>query len=173
MSKARLLIVLVVLALVAVGCSKAAERTIEGAIEKQIEDESGGNANVDINEDDGSVSIETDEGSIQIGGAEIPGDFPLPVPDHAEVISVMSTSGENAGAQVSMTFDPDDLDDVAALYEDFFNDQGWEVSRTNSDSDGIKIVFISGSSDQLTASVIIGYTDGEETASLTAQYGDY
>jgi hypothetical protein len=172
MSKARLLIVLVVLALVAVGCAKAAENTIEGAIEKQLEEENGGNANVDINEDDGSVSIETDEGSMQIGGGEIPSDFPLPVPDGAEVVSVISTSGETDGAQVSMTFDPDDFDNVATLYDEFFNEQDWEVSRTNSDSDGIKIVLISGSNDQLTASVIIGYTDGEEIASLTAQYGN-
>ncbi len=172
MSKARLLIVLVVLALVAVGCAKAAERTIEGAIEKQLEEEGGGNANVDISEDDGSVSIETDEGSMQIGGGEIPSDFPLPVPEGAEVVSVISTSGETAGSQVSMTFDPDHFDDVATLYDDFFNEQDWEVSRSNSDSDGIKIVFISGSNDQLTAQVIIGYTDGEEIASLTAQYGN-
>ena len=171
MSKARLLIVLVVLALVAAGCAKAAEKTIEGAIEKQIEEEGGGNANVDISEDDGSVSIETDEGSMQIGGGDIPSDFPLPVPEGAEVVSVISTSGETAGSQVSMTFDPDDFDDVATLYDDFFNEQDWEVSRSNSDSDGIRIVFISGSNDQLTAQVIIGYTDGEEIASLTAQYG--
>jgi hypothetical protein len=172
MSKARLLIVLVVLALVAAGCAKAAEKTIEGAIEKQIEEEGGGNANVDISEDDGSVSIETDEGSMQIGGGDIPSDFPLPVPEGAEVVSVISTSGETAGSQVSMTFDPDDFDDVATLYDDFFNEQDWEVSRSNSDSDGIRIVFISGSNDQLTAQVIIGYTDGEEIASLTAQYGN-
>jgi len=172
MSKARLLIVLVVLALVAAGCAKAAEKTIEGAIEKQLEEEGGGNANVDISEDDGSVSIETDEGSMQIGGGDIPSDFPLPVPEGAEVVSVISTSGETAGSQVSMTFDPDDFDDVATLYDDFFNEQDWEVSRSNSDSDGIRIVFISGSNDQLTAQVIIGYTDGEEIASLTAQYGN-
>ncbi|MGZ5384296.1 MAG: hypothetical protein ACXW15_07285 [Acidimicrobiia bacterium] len=172
MSKARLMIVLAVLALIAVGCAKTAEQTLENQVENQLEEESGGDANVDINEDDGSVSIETDEGSMQIGGGEIPSDFPLPVPDHAAVLSVVSTSGENAGAQVSMSFDPGDFDDVAAMYDDFFNDQDWEVSRTNSDSDGSKVVIISGSNDELTTSVIVAYTDGEEMATLTAQYGN-
>jgi hypothetical protein len=46
------------------------------------------------------------------------------------------------------------------------------VSRTNSDSDGDKLVIISASNDELTASVIIGYTHGEETATLTAQYAN-
>lgn len=166
------MIVLAVLGLIAVGCAKTAEQTMENQIENQLEEESGGNADVDINEDDGSVSVETDEGSMQIGGGEIPSDFPLPVPDDAAVLSVVSTSGDNAGAQVSMSFDPGDFDDVAAMYDDFFNDQGWEVSRTNSDSDGSKLVIISGSNDQLTTSVIVAYTDGEEMATLTAQYGN-
>jgi len=172
MSKVRLVVVLVILALVAVGCAKTAENVLENAIEKQLEDEGGGDVNVDLNEDGGSVSIETDEGSVEFGNTEIPADFLLPIPNYEEVGGVITTTGEFASTQVILSFDPDDFDEVAALYEDFFNDQGWEVSRTESSGEGVRFVSITGSSDELAASVFITYSDGDDVASLTAQYGN-
>ena len=172
MSRLKYPAVLVIVALVAVGCAKTAEKTLEEAIERQIEEEGGsGDATVDL-DDDGGISIETDEGSIQIGGGEIPDDFLLPVPDYKELSGVSTFTGEFAGAMVTLSFDPDDFEDVADLYEEFFNDQGWEVSRTDTSSGDDRIVIISGSSDELTASAIVGYTDGDDVATLTAQYSN-
>src|SRR3990170_3021142 len=85
MSGVRFLVVLVVVVLAAAGCAKAAEKTVEQAIERQLEEQGSGDVNVDVDEDGGSVSIETDEGSFQMGGGEIPGDFLLPVPDYQEI----------------------------------------------------------------------------------------
>jgi hypothetical protein len=172
MAKIRLMIVLVVLALVAVGCGKAAETVLEGAIENQLEEDGGGDVNVNVDEDGGSISIETDEGSVNIGGTEIPDDFPLPVPDYEEVVGVVTQTGEFASSMVTLSFDPDDFDDVAALYEDFFDEDGWEVSRTESNADGDRMVIFYASKDAVSASAIVGYNDGEETATVIAQYGN-
>jgi len=172
MSKIRLFVVLVVLATAAAGCARAVEDALEGAVERQLEEESGsGNVNVDLNEDDGSVSIETDEGSIEIGGAEIPNDFPLPLPEDYEVVSVVTQTGEAAGTLVTLGFDPVDFDVVAAMYEDFFNDQGWEVSLTNSSAGADKLAIIGAEGFGLSASIIVGHTEGDDVATVIAQYG--
>ena len=172
MSGVRFLMVLVVVVLAAAGCAKAAETTVEQAIERQLEEQGSGDVNVDVDEDGGSVSIETDEGSFQMGGGEIPDDFLLPVPDYQEISNVLTQTGESAGTMVTLTFDPDDFDDVVDLYEGFFNDEGWEVSRTESSADNQRTVVIYGTSDEVSASAIIGYTDGEDVATLTAQYNN-
>jgi hypothetical protein len=172
MSKMRLGFVIVILALVSVGCGKAAENIIEGAIENQLEEEGGGNVNVDLDEDGGVVSIETDEGSMSIGGTEIPDDFPLPLPDYDEVVGVVTQTGDIASSMVTLSFDPNDFDDVAELYQGFFNDAGWELSRTDSTTDGDRMVIIYASKDEVSASAIVGYNEGEDFATVIAQYGN-
>jgi hypothetical protein len=158
------------MALAAAGCGKAAEKTLEEAIERQIEEEGeSGDVNVDL-DDDGGISIETDEGSFQIGGNEIPDGFLLPIPDYEEISAVSSQTGEFAGAMVTVTFDPDEFEDVAEMYEDFFNDQGWEISRTDANTGNDRMVIIYGEGDELSASAIVGYTDGADVATVTAQY---
>lgn len=168
----RLGFVIVVVAVITVGCAKAAENIIEGAIENQLEEEGGGDVNIDLDEDGGVVSIETDEGSMSIGGTEIPDDFLLPLPDYDEVGSVISQTGDSAYTQVYVSFDPDDFAEVVVLYEDFFNDGDWEVSRFDSSGDGVKNVLISGTKDGMTASAVISYAEGEDVATLSVQYGD-
>lgn len=168
----RLGLIIVILALMSVGCGKAAENLIEGAIENQLEEEGVGDVNIDLDEDGGVVSIETDEGSMSFGGTEIPNDFRLPIPDYEEVVGVATQTGEFASSMVTLSFDPDDFDDVAALYEDFFSDEGWEVSRTDSSADGDRMVIFYASKDAVSASAIVGYNEGEETATVIAQYGN-
>lgn len=171
MSRFRNLIVVVVVMLVVAGCAKAAEQVLEEAIEQQIENE-GGSGEVDIDlDDDGGVSIETEEGSIQIGGNEIPDDFLLPIPDYEELMGVTTFTGDETGASVSLTFDPDDFDEVVELYADFFSDQGWEVGQTDTSSGDQRVVIITGTGDEVSASAILGYTEGDDTANLTANYG--
>ena len=172
MSRLRLGFVIVVVALIAAGCGKAAETVIENAIENQLEEEGGGDVNIDLDEDGGVVSIETDEGSMSIGGTEIPDDFRLPLPDYDEVVGVITQTGDFASSMVTLSFDPDDFDDVAELYEDFFNEEGWELSRTDSSSDGDRMVIIYASKDEISASAIVGHNDGEDLATVIAQYGN-
>ena len=167
-----MIVMMAVALLAASGCASAAENIVENAIENQLEEEGGsGNVDVNIDEDEGSVSIETDEGSIVIGGNEIPEGFPLPIPDYEEVMGV-TTQNDDSGtySSVILSFDPGDLDDVADLYEDYFDDQNWEVSRTNSSSEGSTFTMISGTSEAENASAVIAYDEGEDLATLSLTY---
>jgi hypothetical protein len=69
-----------------------------------------------------------------------------------------------------LSFDPDDIDQVAYLYEDFFNDQGWETTRTDATSGDIRNLWISGISGGIDAAAAIGYSDGDDVATLTLLY---
>lgn len=174
MVRSRLLVLLMVMAIAATGCAGAAENIVENALENAIEDEGGsGNVNIEIDEDEGSASIETDEGSIQIGGTDIPSDFPLPIPDYEEVSGVITSSQEGTeSTQIILSFDPDDIDEVADLYEEFFNDQGWETTRTDTTSGDIRNLWIGGISGGIDAAAVIGYTDGGDVATLTLLYAN-
>ena len=172
MPRMRFLVMLVAMALAVAGCAKTAEETLEEAIEQQIEEQGGsGDVSVDL-DDDGGISIETDEGSFQIGGNEVPDDFLLPIPAYEEISAVSTQTGEYGGAMLTLTFDSDDFEDVADMYEDYFSDQGWEVSRTDTSTGNDRMVIIYGEGDELSASAIVGFTDGEEVATLTAQYNN-
>lgn len=165
--------VVVLLMVAAAGCGNAAEEVLEQAIENQIEDEGGsGDVDIDLDEDEGVVSIETEEGSFQIGGGEIPDDFLLPIPNYIDVEMVSSQTGDFAGATVALTFDGDDFEDVISLYEDFFTDEGWEFSRTDTTTGNETMVLIFAESDELGASVIVNYSEGDETGNLNVQYAD-
>jgi hypothetical protein len=168
----RFVVVIVGLAMVAVGCGNAAENVLEGAIVSQLEEEGGGDADIDLAEDDRSVSIETDEGSIEIGGGEIPDDFLLPIPDHLEVQMVSSQTGDYAGATVALTFDGDDFQAEIALYEDYFAVEGWEFCRTDTTNGNETVVFIFAQTSDLGASVTTRMaTHGQPQRSVRLQLG--
>lgn len=172
MVRARFLVVLIAMAIAATGCASAAENIVENAIENAIENEGGsGDVNIDIDEDDGSVSIDTDEGSIEIGSTDIPDDFPLPIPDYEEILAVTTQSFEGTeSTQAILSFDPDDINQVADLYKDFFDDQGWEVNRLDSSADNVTSIWISGTSDDVDAAAVIGYSDDDDVATLSLSY---
>ena len=169
--RTRFLVMLIAIGLLTTACGNAAEDLVENAIENAIESEGGGDVNIDIDEDGGSASIETDEGSIQIGGGDIPADFPLPIPDYEEVAGVVTSDQEGTeSTQIILSFDPDDIDEVADLYEGYFNDQGWETTRTDTKSGDIRNLWISGISGGIDAAAAIGYNDGDDVATLTLLY---
>ena len=62
------------------------------------------------------------------------------------------------------------IDQVADLYEDFFSDQGWEVSRIDSSADNVRNLWITGTSDDVDAAAVIGYSDDDDVASLSLSY---
>lgn len=68
MKKIYLFISLLLLIVLLVGCQKAAEKAAEEAMEEQIKAETGGEAEVNIEGD--SMTIETDEGTIEVKGVE-------------------------------------------------------------------------------------------------------
>jgi hypothetical protein len=108
------LVLLTVAALVASACSSAAETLTEQIVE------AGAEGDVDVNIDDETVSVsfedEDGSGSFTVGGGEIPSDFPVPVPDGGEVMSIFESEGD-IGAAVS--YDAGSYDELVAFYEDW------------------------------------------------------
>lgn len=78
-------------------CGEAAERAAEEAAENAIEDANGGNADVDIDGDE--VTIENSDGSVVVGGGDLPEGFPEDaVPLVGEVKSGTAVdTGQGAG----------------------------------------------------------------------------
>jgi hypothetical protein len=136
--------------LVLTACGKAAETLTEKAIEAQT----GGD--VDISDDGNSISIESEDGSgsisiesgdngetgsisgtddsgnefkVDVGGAEIPDDFPMPVFEPSEVTGVIKTE-TSAGTSyiINLVIAEGDADSVLDFYKDWFASEGMEIA---------------------------------------------
>ncbi len=122
-------VVMLGLAVTATSCGAVAERATERAVEKAIENESGGNVDVDLNGSDGGIQVTDDTGQMAIGGgAEIPADFPMPVPSGGEVLFSLTNAG---GASVTVQYEDSRYDEIVATYEDHFAGQT-DVQRSES-----------------------------------------
>lgn len=119
----RLVSMLMVFGLVVLGACSG------GDIAEQIIEQQEGVGDVEIDEDTGEVSIETEDGSAVIGGGEIPADLPVPVPDGGTVQAVFQ---QDAGYSVSVQYSGG-FDDIVDFYADWIDSQGLEVAnRTDS-----------------------------------------
>lgn len=157
----RIVAVVGVLSLTLAGCSPAdiTERIVERAVESQegVED-----VEIQIDEGDGRVVIEfkiedvegtvvdeipdekraeqDTEGAIVIGGADIPADFPVPVPDGGTVASLF-TMGDATGnwTMLQVTFPLDEYDHLKQFYSDWAEaaDEGAMVFETFAPEPGI------------------------------------
>ncbi len=123
----RLVPVFVAAVLVLAACQSVAENLTEKVVEQ-----SAGVDEVDINTDTGELSIETDEGSIKIGGTEIPDGFPVPLPDGGEVESVFD-SGDNK--LVSLTYPAERYDELVAFFDEWSTTRGgeWDTGKSTYD----------------------------------------
>lgn len=86
---------LLLLATLASGCGKAAEKASETIIESNIP----GGGSVDINSDDGMITIETPEGNVQAGeSVALPDNFPedIPIPEGVTWNLVQNISSDGA-----------------------------------------------------------------------------
>jgi len=115
------------------GCGSIGEAVSERAIEEGLEAAGGGgDVDIDLDDENGGISIETSEGSMQIGNAEIPDGFPesIPLPDDATIVSAMSFS-EDDGANFNVTMTvPGAADALAADLEDQLTANGYEIVGT-------------------------------------------
>lgn len=117
----------------------AAEEVGEEAAEPDVDAENDAG-------DDGIVVTGSDaageEAQIVIGSSEIPDDFPMPIPEGAEVVNVSSID-TSAGSSTSVTveIDPAETPAVIALYEQWYADQGLETMSSETmviaDSDSV------------------------------------
>ena len=128
------------------GCKKnLAERIVEGAIEKAIEEESGEDVDIDLDEgevtiqsdegevsissDEETVTIESDEGEATFGSsAELPEGFPAEVPVYENMDITSSMSGTNDGktSYTVTALSEDGVDDIKEWYESQLS--GWNIT---------------------------------------------
>lgn len=123
----KVLLVIAAVALMVSACQSASEQLTEQILEQQD-----GVSDVEFDSDSGQVSIETDEGSISIGGGDIPAGFAIPFPDGYDVASVFDTDSDTA---VSTTFPSDRYDEIVAFYDDWTAGQSGEWNRSSNTFD--------------------------------------
>ncbi len=161
-------VLLMVVALVA-ACGNVAgnvaENAAERAIERGLEAEGGGNVDVDMDDDGGTINIQTDDGNtnINFGGGELPEELTIPVPDGYTVLSSTATSGDQPFVAVSLAYPASELEDVVAFFDDYFG-SGDGVTRQESNSDGSQNW--TWASADYTAAVSVSFFEGDETVDV-------
>lgn len=136
--RGRLLAAVGTLALATAACGGVGDAIAERAAEEVAEQAAGGDVEFDVDEDGGRMRIESSEGTLDIGGTELPDGFPdgLPLPDGHEVLGSM-TQGSDAGGSMFVTVGaPGAYEDVVADVESGLADGGWSVTNTSNMSSG-------------------------------------
>lgn len=96
--------------------------------------------------DEFTMTFDGDDGTATATlGGDIPEGFPLPVPDGASVGSSFGIEDENGTMYSVVLSAPErDFETIAALYEGFLNDEGFEVDRQNVSGGDTELVMLSG-----------------------------
>ena len=122
----RKLLVLVAATMLTLAACSPGEDLAEKIIESQE-----GVGDVEIDSDSGEVSVETDEGSLTLGGGEIPADFPIPLPEGGDVVAVIEAAGNTT---ISLEYDAS-IDSIVGCYQDWGDSSGLEVQGKFETSD--------------------------------------
>ncbi|NOS68117.1 MAG: hypothetical protein HOO67_07220 [Candidatus Peribacteraceae bacterium] len=107
-------------------------KAAENAMEQQIRQETGGDADVDMNAD-GSMQVTTKDGTYNAGNNQLPEDWPTDAPIYAGAKiqfsgSANGTTGKPGSAAVLTT--SDSAADVVTYYKAELAKQGWTISST-------------------------------------------
>ncbi len=119
------------------GCGSVGDAVAERAIEEGLEQASIGDVEVDL-DDGGGVSVESSEGSFQIGDdAEVPDGFPddVPLPDGDVMVAMSFDDDSGTGYNVTLE-SPQDVVAVADLIESGLADSGYELTGTGEMANG-------------------------------------
>ena len=155
------------------GCSKIgqqiaetiSEETIEQAIEQGIEDEG-----VDVDIDEGEVTITTDEGETSWGlTTELSPDFPNTVPLYPNMTLTSEMTWQEDGEKYFVeSFETnDDGKKIFDWYMSKFPAEGWTVdynSTTTSNSD--EYFYVTANDGVLETSVIVSVYEGDTSVSI-------
>jgi len=144
------------------GCSFAAEQASEAILEGAT------GTDVEIDDDGGSVSIETEDGSVDISGgesAEVPEGFPSDMPLYEGTLLMASTMDTEDGTVYSLGIETtDDTGDVGDWYRDKLYDEGWStVSEITNDSGGSAMTSFGVEKGDIQGQVIILSDSGQPT----------
>ncbi len=158
-------------AIIVSGCGSIGEAVSERAIEEGLEAAgAGSDVQIDLDDGNGGISIETSEGSMQIGNAEIPDGFPseIPLPEDAVIVAAMAfTEDDGANFNVTMTTAmPADV--LAADLEDQLIAAGFEiVGRFEQELNGEATRSLQFQGPEWSGQLIVAGTDGDTTVSYT------
>lgn len=141
----RTLTVLGVLVLGATACDSVADNVAERAVEEVAEQAAGEGVEIDIDEEGGNLTIESSEGTLDIGGDSLPEGFPdgVPLPDDYEVAGSMTEGSDDATSFFVTVSTPTAIEDLAPMVEDGLVDGGWSIDDT------VEMTFDDGSSTTL------------------------
>ncbi|MFH1536956.1 MAG: hypothetical protein ABID45_03150 [Patescibacteria group bacterium] len=151
------------------GCSltdslmdKAGEKVAEEAIETMT------NSELDADFNDGTISINSEEGSVSIGGTEIPDDFPSDVPVYANA-EVVWTSFSSGDETYWIDFEStDDYTEIKAYYDAEIESNGWEVYDSSTyTSDGQETTLYSADRDNRTLIVTLSHSESENKTMIS------
>lgn len=136
------------------GCGKkAAEKTAE----KSIEEATGGEADVDV--DEGSIKINTNEGTFEAGEkVSLPSGFPSDVyVIDGDIVGATSTDEEYYSVSIKAS---KSVSEVADLYESKLQTDGWTINMKLSFEDSVTL---GGEKDNRTVTVGINKDDDGKT----------
>ncbi len=127
MNRTRMLSILALSTLALSACSWFGNNAVENAMEDRIQDETGQDADVQINGD--SMEVTTDEGTAKIGG-DVPSDWPTDVPVY-EGADVQYSGSQNPAngrpGHMMVMQSTDSSEDVYAFYKQELVNNGWTV----------------------------------------------
>jgi len=138
----------------------------ENLIENAIEEDTGREAEVNIDSDEGkwSVKDETGETSVEWGDeVEIPDDYPSDVPEYSNAQAINKTAVNEAKTVTFST--SDSVSEVASYFQDGLEDNDWEEV---SSFDSTDVSYFTYEKNGRLMMVNI-YSDGEETT-FTVSY---
>lgn len=127
MNRTRMLSILALSTVALSACSWFGNGAAEQAMEDRIKEETGQDADVQMDED--GMEVKTDDGTATFGG-DVPADWPsdVPVYEGAKVQYTASTNPANGRPGNMMVLQSTDAsDDVYAFYQQALVDNGWTV----------------------------------------------
>lgn len=119
------------------GCGKAAEKSSEAFAEKLVEQQTGGEVDIDTS-GDGSFKMETEDGSFS-SGSEMPKDWPdfIPMPEGFELASNMSFD-DPQGRTITLTgSSPAKPSEILDMYKSELGDWTMESDSTMGSGDAV------------------------------------
>ena len=156
------------------GCSSVADQVAERAVEEAAEAAGGGNGEIDIDTDSGSISVQTSEGTLDIGGGSLPDAFPSDVPlpaDHEVMSSMAFGQGDEQNFNVTLRT-PGEVAAVADDLQARFEDAGFGIDGTGEMSNGGETVRnFQFSDDRLSGNVVVTRGDQEGTTAVNYTVG--
>ena len=136
-------------------------RGTEEIIEDRIEEETGEDAEVDM--EDGAMYIETEEGTVDVGAVSLPADWPTDVSvyEGATITQVMSVNPATGDAGRAVIFTTTDTAaDVVAFYKSQLPLDGWTMEAS---MEAGTTTILSGAKDERKVSLMIVW-NGEMTS---------